>query len=262
MQSTVDDAGSAGRTRIQSASRAIQILLLIAESKTGLLAREVAMALNLTLPTTYHLLNTLVGEGVVERDERRRFMLGLRATVIADAMKDSAAVPESYLNALNAVARETGETAYLSTERRGEIVILATVEGSHAVRVAGLTTGYSAHMHARASGKLFLAFAPDDKRSALMESLDLHALTEWTITTRTALENELQTIRASGISFDRQEFQEGVTCVSMPVWNDDRVVACLTVSAPAGRFETHESEIIARLTEALQRIPSQRLALG
>ena len=96
-------------------------------------------------------------------------------------------VPERYLKALNYLADTTGETAYLSAWRRGEIVVLATVEGSQAVRVVGLTAGYSENIHARASGKLLLAYSPEETREQTVKSLVLRRLTDATITSRAAL---------------------------------------------------------------------------
>ncbi|TAM67054.1 MAG: IclR family transcriptional regulator [Microbacteriaceae bacterium] len=240
-----------GRTRIQSASRAIRILLAVAATQDGLKAKEIADAFGLSLPTAYHLLNTLTNEGVLFKDERRRYLIGPRAAVIAEAVNNSNTVPDGYVKALHALAERTGETAYLSVWRRNEIVVLATVEGSQAVRVTGLTAGYSDNIHARASGKLLLAFAPAPVRKTLIEGLVLRRLTHATITSRAALRRELERIRAEGISFDHQEFQDGVECVSAPIRSGDKVVACFTVSTPAGRFGRRQQMIVETLLSAV-----------
>lgn len=241
-----------GQTRIQSASRAVRILLAVAESDDGMHAKDVSTKFDLSLPTAYHLLNTLASEGVLLKDERRRYLVGPKASVIAEAFNRSNAVPERHLKALNLLAESTGETAYLSAWRRGEIVVLATVEGSQAVRVTGLTAGYSQNLHARASGKLLLAFSPEDAREATLKGLVLKRLTDATITSRSALRQELERIRAEAISFDRQEFHDGVECVSAPIWEGGVVVACLTVSTPAARFAEQRDAIIERLQHAAQ----------
>lgn len=238
-----------GQTRIQSASRAMRILLAVATSDDGLQAKEVARQFGLSLPTAYHLLNTLDSEGMLFKDERRRYLIGPKASVIADAFNRSNSVPERQLKALHYLAETSGETAYLSAWRRGEIVVLATVEGSQAVRVVGLTAGYSENIHARASGKLLLAYSPEETREQTVNSLVLRRLTDATITSRAALRRELEQVRAEGIAFDRQEFQDGVECVSAPIRDDGKVVACFTVSTPAARFAKQS----ARITEELRR---------
>ena len=227
----------------------MRILLAVATSADGLQAKEVARQFGLSLPTAYHLLNTLDSEGMLFKDERRRYLIGPKASVIADAFNRSNTVPERYLKSLHYLADTTGETAYLSAWRRGEIVVLATVEGSQAVRVVGLTEGYSENIHARASGKLLLAYAPEEIREQTVKSLVLRRLTDTTITSKAALRRELDGVRAEGIAFDRQEFREGVECVSAPIRDEGKVVACFTVSTPAARFAKES----ARITEELRR---------
>jgi IclR family acetate operon transcriptional repressor len=241
-----------GQTRIQSASRAMRILLSVAASDDGMQAKEVARQFDLSLPTAYHLLNTLASEGMLFKDERRRYLIGSKASVIADAFNRGNTVPERQLKALHILAETTGETAYLSAWRRGEIIVLATVEGSQAVRVVGLTAGYSENIHARASGKLLLAFSPDEIRESMVKSLVLRRLTDATITSRAELRRELDRIRTEGIAFDQQEFQDGVECVSAPIREGGKVVACYTVSTPAARFVKQS----AKITEELRRAAS------
>jgi IclR family transcriptional regulator, acetate operon repressor len=245
-----DNDAEAGQTHIQSASRAVRILLAVAAAEDGLRAKQIADELALSLPTAYHLLNTLTDEGVVFKDERRRYLIGHSAAVIAEAVKNSNTVPDSYLAALNSLAEETGETAYLNVWRQGEIVVHTTVEGSQAVRVTGLTSGYSENIHARAGGKLLLAFTEEPFRSSLVDGLVLRRLTDATITSKTAFLGELERIRSEGIAFDHQEFREGVECVSAPIRAGDKVVACFTVSTPVDRFPNQRARIIEGLMRA------------
>jgi len=77
-----------GRTRIRSVGRSARALLLVADSAAGCSATEVATRLGLAVPTAFHLLNTLVDEGLLAK-ERRRYFLGPAAGRIADGFMDS-----------------------------------------------------------------------------------------------------------------------------------------------------------------------------
>jgi len=246
------------QTRIQSVSRAIRILLAIAESPDGLAAKEVASLFSLTLPTAYHLLTTLSAEGMVIKDERRHFRLGPRVGIIADAYARSDALPSRYVEAINALAAKTGESTYLSVWRNGGVSVLATAEGDHAVRVVGLNTGYSNNIHARASGKLLLSYVAPEARDEIIAGLELTALTPNTITTTKALREEIEQIRGSGIAFEIEEFQDGVACVSSPIMDNDHVVACITVSSPTHRFEQKRDEIIGELRRQTDTLSTPR----
>ncbi len=149
-------------------ARASRILVQLGEQPDGRTAKEVAVALELPLPTTYHLLGTLVAEGFVAKDSRRRYRLGPALGTIADAYVRQFNPPEYLLGPLHRLADETGETVYVVTWRHDRIVVLASVEGDSAVRVSGANLGYVESAHARASGKLLLAFAPEDVRTAYL----------------------------------------------------------------------------------------------
>lgn len=246
---TVADDG-ARKPTIQSVSRASRILLAVASAPDGMAAKDVAEAFGLALPTTYHLLSTLAFEGLLEKDAQRRYVVGPKAAVIAHAMMRDAAPPEAYVRVLRRLAEETGEMAYLSAWRRGRIEVLDTVAGNHAVAVGAIDTGFYGNPHARATGKLLLAFADEIVREAVLRATPLQALTPHTITDEARLYEELDRVRAAGYAYDREEYAEGVTCVSTPISEAGVVVAALTISAPTERFLANEERYVA---EALRR---------
>lgn len=232
------------RTQIQSAARAARILLFVAESQDGRTAVEVAERLDVSVPTAHHLLNTLVAEGFLVKESSRRFFLGPEIGALSDAFLRQMDSPEYLRDALKRLAEDTDETAYLSGWRNEEIVVLASVEGSHTVRVAGLHSGTRGFAHARASGKLLLAHIDDSALSTYLARNPLQPRTGRTIVSESALRADLEEIRRRGYSLDEEEFSEGVACVSAPVTNGETIVAALTLSAPAERFRQQRSNLI------------------
>jgi IclR family transcriptional regulator, acetate operon repressor len=228
-------------TRIRSVARACQILLQVAEREERT-AREIAAAFGLPLPTCYHLLNTLVAEGLLAKDTRRQYHLGPMVGSLSDAFLRRLAAREDLMQELYLLAQTTGETALVSAWRNGEVTVLASVEGDTAVRVAGLHSGYTAHGHARSSGKLLLALAPGPVRDAYLRSHTLEPLTRHTIVQRGRLLGEFVRIRECGYAVDEEEFREGVACVSAPVIENGVASAALTVSAPVERFRRRRNE--------------------
>lgn len=213
--------------------------------------------LGLTVPTTHHLLNTLAAEGLAVKDSRRRYVLGPRVAVLADGLVRQA-VPEYLARPLRALAHESGETAYLAAWGDGEIRALASVEGANAVRVAGVERGPYRHAHARATGKLLLAFARDGVRDAYLAAHPLERLTPRTIVDRAALEAELAAIRERGCAEDHEEFADGVACVSAPLLVDGVLVAAFTLSAPSQRFDARREALV----EAVRRAAASAAEAG
>jgi IclR family transcriptional regulator, acetate operon repressor len=232
------------KTRVQSVARASRLLVWIAQRPGGGTASEAARATGLTVPTTYHLLNTMVDEGLLAKDSRRRYGPGPRFAALCEAYLRTDRLPDYLLIPLRVLADRTGETAYVAGWRGHEIRTLSWIEGRNAVRVAALQQRPYRHANTRALGKLLLAYADEERRQSYLALDPPVRLTERSITEPSALDEELRRIRAAGYATDDQEFAEGVACASAPMIEDGVVVAAYTVSAPADRFARHRDEYV------------------
>jgi DNA-binding IclR family transcriptional regulator len=233
----------ASPTVIRSVSRASALLLAVAREPDGLGVTEAASRVGLAAPTAHHLLRTLGLEGLLVQDPQRRFRLGPAVGVLADAWHRESHVPEFLLTHLRALATETGEAAYLAGWQTGAIRVLASVQGAHAVRVAEAEVGTYDMPHARATGKLLLAFADEERRASAMGTGRLSAATTNTITSRRELEAEFARIREQGWAEDHEEYREGVCCVAAPVLVGGVLIAALTLAAPRQRFDRDQPRL-------------------
>jgi IclR family transcriptional regulator, acetate operon repressor len=234
-------------TRIQSVSRACQLLLWLAGRHHGATAKEVAFANQLALPTTYHLLNTLADQGLVAKNSQRRYVLGQSTAILAQAYLRGPSVPESLLAALRELSVLTQETAYLAEWRGFDIRVLASIEGTKMLRVADVAMAPYEDGHARANGKVLLAYAPPEVREAYLRSHPLRRLTPATVCDRRDLDVELARVRTQGFAYDIEAFAEGVSCVAAPLLDNGRVIAAFGLSVPAESFKRNRRE----LTEAV-----------
>lgn len=252
----LDGTAKSSGTTIQSVSRAIKLLMGVAQSTDGLQAKEAADHLGLSVPTAYHLLNTMAGEGMLFKDASKRYRLGPAAAAIAHGVSAEDVVPAYFTQALRELASATGETAYLSAWSNRQIRVLETIEGAHAVRVGNLAVGYTDNIHTRASGKVLLAFAREDFRAAVLDSMSFTKLTAETITLRSDFISQLEAVRNEGVAYDHQEFAVGVDCVAAPIWVGGSVVAAFTVSVPSSRFQETRAEVVAAVKRAARKAGS------
>ena len=144
------------------------------------------------------------------------------------------------------LARRTGETSYLADWGEHDIRVLASVEGTEIVRVAEVAAGPYEHGHARANGKVLLAYAWPELREAYLRR---HQLTSATIVDPVELDRELGRIRKRGSAYDREDGRIGVSCLAAPVFHEGHVVASLALSVPAQRFKTRREELTKSLLE-------------
>lgn len=250
-ETRAESTNSKPTSRIQSVVRASQILLWVAQQPGGATVREIAEANGLALPTTYHLVNTLTDEGFLAKGPDRRYILGRSAAVLARAYLRGRAVPDSLMSAVHALAQRTGETAYLADWGEDEIRVLASVEGSRLVRVAEVSSGEYGHAHARANGKVLLAFAPLEVRHRYLRSHPLVPLTNNTITDPREFEQELAAIRNRGYCLDDEEYAAGVSCIGAPILIDGHLLGALGLSVPTERFRSERTQLIEILKDVL-----------
>jgi IclR family acetate operon transcriptional repressor len=243
-----------GGTRIQSVARGCQLLLWLAERRDGATAKEVAFANRLALPTTYHLLNTLVDHAFLIKDSQRRYALGRSTAILAQAYLRGSSIPDSFLSALRELAVRTKETAYLADWGEHDIRVLASVEGTNLLRVAEVASGPYHDGHARANGKLLLAYAWPELREGYLALHPLRRVTENTICDRARLEEELALIRERGYAYDEEEFAEGVSCAAVPLLENGRIIAAFGLSVPTERFRKTRAEVTATLLEVIAGI--------
>jgi IclR family transcriptional regulator, acetate operon repressor len=247
---TTKGGNNARSGRIRSVSKAVRILVRVADADDGVSAKDVAEGLGMPIATTYHLLNTLLAERMLSKDSRRRYHLGPMVGALTDAFQRRPGPPEWLLHPLRTLAADTGETAYLSGWMHDEATVLATVEGSHSVRVQGLHTGFAGSAHARASGKVFLAFSDPAQRGQYLARHSLEPLTPNTITDPVTLQAELARVADRGFALDLEEFTAGVRCVSAPVMSGRFAAHAYTVSVPSDRFDREREVLIAAVLRA------------
>jgi DNA-binding IclR family transcriptional regulator len=236
---------------VASVARAARLLALVAsmpeEDRT---AARFARALGKPLPTVYHLLSTLVDAKLLAREGNGCYHLGNAVGVLADAYLRQAVPNPELLASLTVLASETRESAYLCAWRHGDISILASREGRLAVRVANLGVGYYDNAHARASGKVLLAFATPANRDAYLADRSLARVTPRTIVDQGRFEEEMETVRLKGFATEVEEFAEGVACLAVPILVRDRLLAAYTVSAPVARFHDNFDSYLDSLARA------------
>ena len=242
---------------MQSAARAVDILLSVARSDSGLTTREISETVGISRQATYHLLHTLVGAGVLVRNNRNRYVLGLRVGTLAAAFNRQMAPPERLAPIVRGLAQDTGETAYAAGWWSGEVTALTVARGTNPVQAAEVPQGYVGDAHARAAGKLLLANASDEVRETYLASHPLRRLTASTIVDRDTLDQEFAKVRTQGYATDIEEFAQGVCCLAVPLDNGYSPFV-LSLSVPRERFE----DSFGKYRAIMQTAAASSLAFG
>ena len=243
---------------VRSVERAVAILDLLAQGgwRTG---AEVARELRVHRSTALRLLGTLEKHALVERDLRTaRYRLGRRLPQLASVVTGEFDLRYIANPVCEHLAAQTGETATFELLIGDDIVPIEQVTASTSlVSINWLGRRYP--VHCTASGKVFLAFAPEAVRERLLAQ-PLERLTPHTITDRSALEAELEEARQSGVAHTHEELEVGVDAIAAPVHGPDgEVVAAVDVSGPSHRLQAGARPELERLTREAAADLSRRL---
>jgi DNA-binding IclR family transcriptional regulator len=236
------------KPRVQSAARAISIVLAISRSTNGLRAKEVSEDLRIPRQVTYHLIHTLAGTGIIRKTAQNRYVLGLAAGSVAEGFHRQLAPPELLAPMVRAIVSSTGETAYASGWIDEDIVVVASARGRSPVHAAEVPHGYSGNAHARASGKLLLALGGAERVQSYFSTHILNVRTKNTITQSEKLQLEIDAIRARRYAIDEEEFSEGLCCLAVPVAGLADEFA-LAIAVPTARFHSNRDRYLQILRE-------------
>ena len=156
------------------------------------------------------------------------------------------------------MSRETGESTTLEVLAADRVLILDEAQGDHLIgTVRSVGTRWPAH--ATSTGKVLLADLPEaDLKAAVGPRLVRR--TGATITSLSALRDELERVRGRGYALAVEELEAGFTAVAAPVHDAGaRVVAAISVGGPTTRLRRDRLPVLARrVREAADRV-SRRL---
>jgi DNA-binding IclR family transcriptional regulator len=107
-------------------------------------------------------------------------------------------------------------------------------------------------------GKLFLAAESNERVRAYAARTGLVGHTRNSLTQVTALERELESVRARGVAHDNEELEMGVRCVAAGIYDDaGKLVAGLSISAPTDRLELAWADRVKATAQDISRALGQ-----
>ena len=214
----------------QSIDRAAQLLVHVVEAVSAPTQSELSERTGLPKSTTSRLVGALERQGLIQRvagsGELRPGSVLVR---YARRETGEAELVELAADALDRLARESGETINLGIPASGRVELLAQRDSRHFLGSTNWV-GRQVSAHGSALGKVFFAFG-----SLPLPPEPYERLTPATATSVEEL--ALGAIRARGYATAVEELEPGLWAVAAPVRDrSGAVVAALSVSGPTVRL--------------------------
>lgn len=257
----------AGRTQAaprdsgtESAGRVADILLAFTNSSTARGVSALSRELGLSKAVVHRTLQSLVSRHLLAFDPpTRKYRLGPAAVVLgARALRDSpmriAAMP-----LLVRLSQTTGETATLSQLVGHSRVYIEQVESVQEIKMT-VETGRQFPLHAGSSGRVILAFLPEEDRETVLKH-ELSTLANPTAIDPIAFRHQLAQVRTEGVAVSYGERQDGAGSVASAVFGvDGNVVGSISICGPIHRFTEPSVDMFKSLARRAARELS--MALG
>lgn len=236
---------------IQSVSHALDVLEQFTVEPDELGVTELSKRLKLHKNNVFRLLATLEARGYIEQNKAtENYRLSIGCLRLGQRFVTQMGLLRQARPVMCQVAKLSRETAFIAILRNGAAVPVDAVEAEQPVRLVS-RIGDALPLHCTAAGKTHLAFADDELRNSLPDTM--HKFTEKTILDRHVLGAQLKKIGENGYAVDLGEYVEDVRSIAVPVRDYTRaVVGSLAIAGPAYRLsqERIEKEVVPLMLKA------------
>jgi len=235
-------------------SRTITVLEILSRHKSINL-EQLARETDLPKATLLRFLGTLAQLGYVYRDPYDQYSLTLKMFSVGSHSLENLDLVRMARPIAEELAEKLGETVHMGILEDLSAIYILKVESKYTIRMHS-RVGKSIPLYCTAIGKMLLSDLDAKDRSAIISRIKLVPFTPHTIKNAAALEKELDAIKGLNYSMDREEHEEGITCIAAPVRDHTgSAIAALSASWPLFRYEAErEAEYVRAVQDAADKI--------
>jgi IclR family transcriptional regulator, pca regulon regulatory protein len=220
---------------VQSLARGLGVITAFGPDRPVMTLSEVSRATGLTRAAARRFLLTLVDLGFM-RFDGRLFRLTPKVLDLGYSYLSSISLPGIAEPHLERLVQEVRESSSMSVLEGGDILYVARVPTSRIMTVS-INVGTRFPAYATSMGRVLLAGFDEAALEAYLGTVELHRLTEHTITSLDDLRKQVAQVRRQGYALVDQELEHGLRSLAVPVHDKHRrVVAAVNVSSHVSRI--------------------------
>ena len=240
---------------IQSLQRAFSIVEILSDHPHGMGLTELAVSMNLSKSTVHRFLASLVALGYVFKSPADKYHLTLRLYEIGSRSVKSMDIMEIARPLLDRLAEDVGMTAHLATLSDAHVLYLYKKSASSLSINTRSFIGSSAPVYCTGIGKAIMAYRDGERALQIWNRQNIVQYTANTITNWQDFQLELERVRAAGYAVDHEEYELGVCCIALPVF-DYLGAAKYAVSLTFSKTRLNSS-FVAEKISALENVARQ-----
>ncbi len=253
-----DDGRAASSAGSQTLDRAVQVLQLVAGSRTsGIGLSDLVKRTGLTKPTTRRLLIALIDNGLVEQDDGdRRYYAGAETYALGMLASERFGIHRLAGESLVSIAARSGDAALLSVRRGYETVCLGREEGTYPLRSHVLKPGDRHPIGVGAGGLALLSIMSDEEVDQVLAFNAERLAAHYPALSPELLKRQVQETRERGYSINPGLVVKGSYAIGVAIHDPSSgASAALAIAGVESRFtDAHIQELAAILLEEKDRL--------
>lgn len=241
---------------IQSVERVLEILSLFSYSRPLIGITEIAKALKISKGTAHNLAHTLEKSGYIDQDPNtRKFRLGVMSLVTGAVASGTLEINQKSAGPANHLADHTQLLCRIGIWSKGKAIVTLNAAPQTRIPFSPLF-GPLIPPYCTGLGKVLLAFIDPEERRQYLDQARLLPYTQWTITDRSQLEKELESVRSNGYAITRQEITPGRAGIAAPIFGSSGSLAgAIILSGDISKvLDERMSSLISDLTKTASQI--------
>jgi len=241
--------------QVDTVAKALTILNCFSTREPELSLKALSEKTGLYKSRIMRLCGTLSAQGFLVKTSRATYELGPRVMILGKIYEKSHNLLSTAGPVLEELVSITGESAAIfMREGMNRFCVIQRI-GPASLRYS-VSEGDPLPLHAGAPGKVLLAWAPEDVRHQILGTVDIRKFTPRTITSREALERELEGVRRKGYAISEGEVLQNAISMAAPIFDhESHVDYAIHLGGPAQRLTPEkQAAVLPALIESARRL--------
>lgn len=251
------------RSATNAAQKVLRLLRVMSNPQPLRLA-DLASASGINKATVLRLLETLIEEGFVSRDEAsRRYTLGDEALMLGIAMQGRDHIRDRARPSLLRLAALTGDTLLLSTRSGNDSLCVDREFGSFPIRASYLDVGMRRPLGVGSGSLALLAWLPDAEVEEVLTLIEPTLKKRYPRVTPALLRREVERARRQGYTMLLDVVMDQMGGIGVPVLGGDgRPVAAISLAALSSRITSRLGALAPAMRKAAQELSTHYARQG
>lgn len=235
----------------RSTSRVLDILEHLSVHKNGMTLTELSSVLHAPKSSLFPIVHTMEERGFLMSDGDSRYRIGPHAYLTGMSYESPVPMHSIIQEKMQEIVNQCQETCHLGILSDSDVLYVAKIESPQPIALRS-KTGNRLPAYCTGVGKALLYPLSLEELQALYPN-GLARFTPGTITDIRQLYEELQEVARTGFAYEHAEATEGVECIAVPLRQNNRVLASISICIPEFRSTKEKRASICALLKDAQK---------